>query len=185
MSTEDVWGGDQLCAGAKAGIEAAVHAMREVFEAEETEGLFLVDAANAFLSRSASLWNCRVLWPRCSRFLFNCYRGYATILVRSLSTGQLHTILSREGTTQGRPLAMQMYAVGVCPLISRLKDPAQHKQNWYADDSSCGGRLVQIKAWFTRLHEVGPSYGYFAEPAFAKSILVVKERHLERQVFVC
>ena len=100
----------------------------------------------ATLSRPAALWNCRVLWPRCSRFLFNCYRGYATILVRSLSTGKLHTILSREGTTQGCPLAMLMYAVRVCPQISRLKDPAQHKQNWYADDSSCGGRLVQIKA---------------------------------------
>ena len=127
---QDVCGGDQLCAGAKAGFEAAVHAMREVFEAEETEGLLLVVAANAFnvLSRPAALWNCRVLWPRCSRFLFN-YRCYATLLVRSLSTGKLHTILSREGTTQGRPLAILMYAVGVCPLISRLKDPAQHKQN--------------------------------------------------------
>ena len=180
LDVQAVCGADQLSAGAKAGIEAAVHAMKDVFEAEETEGLLLVDASNAFnsLSRPAALWNCRVLWPRCSRFLFNSYRGHAVILLRSQSTGQLHVLLSQEGTTQGCPLAMLMYAIGVYPLISRLKDPASHKQNWYADDSACGSTLVRIRAWFLRLLELGPAFGYFAEPV--KSVLVVKEEHQEQ-----
>ena len=140
----------------------------------------MVDASNAFnsLSRPAALWNCCVLWPRCSRFLFNSYRGHAVILLRSQSTGQLHVLLSQEGTTQGCPLAMPMYAIGVYPLISRLKDPASHKQNWYVDDSACGSTLLRIRACFLRLLELGPAFGYFAEPV--KSVLVVKEEHLEQ-----
>ena len=41
-------GADQLCAGTKAGIKAAVHAMRDLFETDETEVLLLVDASNVF-----------------------------------------------------------------------------------------------------------------------------------------
>ena len=67
-----VCGSDQLCAETKAGIEAAAHAMREMFEADESESLLLVDAANAFnaLNKPAALWNCWLLWPHCSLFLF-------------------------------------------------------------------------------------------------------------------
>ena len=86
INVQDVSGADQLCAGVKAGIEAAVHAMRDLFEADETEGPLLVDVSNTFnvLNRPAALWNCRVLWPKCSVYLYNCYRGYATIIVKSL-----------------------------------------------------------------------------------------------------
>jgi hypothetical protein len=38
----------QVAAGVKSGSEAAVHAMRQVYEDEETEALILVDATNAF-----------------------------------------------------------------------------------------------------------------------------------------
>ena len=121
--------------------------------------------------------HCRVLWPRCSRFLFNSYRGHAVILLKGSSSGKLLCIHSQEGTTQGCPLAMFMYAIGVLPLISRLKNPERHKQNWYADDSACAAPLAHIREWLVQLLEIGPSYGYFAEPS--KSIVVVKEQHLQ------
>ena len=45
----------------------------------------MVDAANAFnlVSWVTALWNARILWPRCSRFLFNTYRGFAVSLLRN------------------------------------------------------------------------------------------------------
>ena len=54
------------------------------WESEDTDGELLVDAGNAFnaLYREATLWNARILWPRCSRFLFNTYRGYPQTFIR-------------------------------------------------------------------------------------------------------
>ena len=45
---QDAVGSMQLCAGQIAEVEAAIHAMRELFEKDETEALLLVNASNAF-----------------------------------------------------------------------------------------------------------------------------------------
>jgi hypothetical protein len=49
----------QLCAGQSAGVEAGVHGMRSLFLADETDGVLLIDAENAFnkVNRAAVLWN--------------------------------------------------------------------------------------------------------------------------------
>ena len=54
---EEAAGPLQVCAGQDGGCEAAVHAMRAIFQDADTEGCLLVDASNAFnsLNRRAAL----------------------------------------------------------------------------------------------------------------------------------
>ena len=105
VDATEVCGADQLCAGAKASIEAAAHAMHSVFNQEDTEAVILVDAANALnsISSQSVLWNCRIFWPRCSVFLFNFYRGSPAILLRGHTSGKIQVLYCTEGTNEGCP----------------------------------------------------------------------------------
>lgn len=157
----------QLCAGQRAGIEAAIHSMQGLYHDVDTEGVLLVDAKNAFnsLNRQAALRNVAVLCPALSTVLTNTYRSPSHLFVDG------KTILSEEGTTQGDPLAMAMYAVASVPLIRKVVTPTT-TQAWYADDATAGGRLAGLRVWWDRLGEEGPHYGYEVNPP--KSWLVVK-----------
>ncbi|CAB3982847.1 Hypothetical predicted protein [Paramuricea clavata] len=55
----------QTCAGFEAGCEAAVHALNHIWDSEDTEGMLLVDATNAFntLNRKAVLHNIQATCP--------------------------------------------------------------------------------------------------------------------------
>ena len=160
---ENICGVAQFCSGLRAGMEGAIHAVRELFDLHSDDGwgVLLVDARNAFnsVNRVAALWNARVLWLWCSHFLFNSYRGYARLLIQ----GSDHFLLSKEGVMQGDPLSMMLYAVAVLPLIRSLEDSCEWMQNWYADDSSCVGELSSVRRWCNRLLIDGPAYGYFPE----------------------
>lgn len=87
-----------------------------------------MDPKNAFnmVNRAAALWNARVLWPRCSRFLFNTYRGFARLVLR----GSDECLFNREGVTQGDPLSMLIYAVALLPLVKSLKAKENRLQTW-------------------------------------------------------
>ena len=50
-------------------------------------------------------------------------------------------IQSHEGTIQGDPLAMPLYALATTPLIQQLSASSNAKQTWYADDSAEVGKL--------------------------------------------
>ena len=119
----------QTCSGIKSGIEAAVHAMREVFEKTDTEAILLVDAENAFnnLNRTAALHNIRELCPPFHQYLLNTYRKPAKLVIKN-NKGYDH-ILSEEGCTQGDVAAMAKYAIGIKPLIDSLRESVDTKMS--------------------------------------------------------
>ena len=167
----------QTCTGIRAGIEASIHAMRRIFEVDDSEAIILVDAENAFnnLNRKAALHNIRELCPPFYQYLHNTYQKPANLII-SGEAGKYETILSEEGSTQGDVTAMHKYGLGIKPLTSELSNSINAelcKQAWYADDSSAAGQLIEMRKWWNTLCTAGPKYGYFPLPT--KTILIVKE----------
>ena len=146
----------QLCADQDAGCEAAVHVMSSIFSEDNTEAMLFVDASNAFnsLNRQVTLLNSEAICPSLSRVLVNTYRSRSWLFV----DGQC--LLSKEGTTQGDPLAMAMYAIGTKPLINKLNGIT--KQVWYTDDSGAGSTLLNLRV-VESLEQIRPSLWIFSE----------------------
>ena len=163
----------QVCAGHLSGREAAVSAACKLFKAPDTEATILVEASNAFnsLNRQAALRNIQHLCPSLSpKVLINTNRENAQLFIDG------ETLLSQEGTTQGDPLAMAMYAIAITPLINDLEDKSV-KQIWYTDDATACGNILNLKIWWDEISKKGAEYGYF--PNATKTWLVVKEEKLE------
>ena len=148
----------QVCAGHKSVSEAAIHAMRNIFEADETDAALLIDASNAFnaLNRAAALHNIRVLCPTLATYVINTYRQPARLFI----TGG-EELISAEGTTQSDPLSMSLYAISLQPLITRLHVSSAAKPCWFADDATGSGSMQDVRKWWDELSESGPPLGYF------------------------
>ena len=171
----------QTCSGVKAGIEAAIHAMRDKFDDEQTEGILLVDAENAFnnLNRATALQNIKEICPPFYRYLNNTYQKPAKLVINDQK--KVEIILSNEGCTQGDVTAMALYALGIKPLLIDRLATSVNKDNcaqcWFADDSSSCGKLVEIRKWWDVLQVAGPDYGYYPLPK--KTVLIVKQDYLD------
>ena len=87
----------QMC-GRSSGSEGAIHAMRRMYENDNTDAVILVDAANAFnnLNREALIHNIKYVCPEIATYVVNCYANPARLFV----IGGLE-LKSQEGTTQG------------------------------------------------------------------------------------
>lgn len=70
-------------------------------------------------------------------------------------------------------MAMAMYAIGMLPLIHKLK--GDEAQVWHADDASACGRASKLREWWDRLQSTRPLFGYHPNPG--KTWLVVKSEH--------
>ena len=66
----------QVCAGYKSGSEAAIHAMHNILEADNTDAVSLIDASNEFnsLNRASALHNVRIICPTIATYAINTYR---------------------------------------------------------------------------------------------------------------
>ena len=112
-----------------------------------------------------------MLWPRCSRFLFNTYQGSAELIMTSCND-HLH---SSEGLTEGDPLAMIAYTVGTMPLISSLRI--------WIGEYRCGMQMMHqpVNSWM--LSKTGSHFflrkaqlfGYFPEPKKWYSIVHINK----------
>ena len=88
--------------------------------------------------------------------MINTYRQAACLFI----TGD-EELISAEGTTQGDPLAMSLYAISLQTLLKRLHVSSAAKQCWFADDVTGSGSLQDVRKWWDELSESGRALGYF------------------------
>ena len=89
-------------------------------------------------------------------------------------------MLSSEGTTQGDPTAMGVYALGILPLIKFLLEfvnlnEMNAKEVVFTDDFFIAADLNSIEDYWDKLIATDLKYGYFPKPT--KSYLIVKEKN--------
>ena len=162
----------QLCAGQLSGVESATHAMQTLFDDPNTDAILLVDASNAFntLNRQVALANISVNCPAILPVLANTYRQPSFLFFGG------EVLISKEGTTQGDPLAMPMYALATVPLLTKVSTK-ETTQVWYADDAAAGGKLNFLKQRWNKLNTFGSSFGYLHNAK--KSWLIVKGGNID------
>ena len=140
-----------------------------------TEAILLADTSNAFdCLREVCLRNIQQLCPSLAPMVINTYRQP---LSKMFVDGEV--ISSCEDTTQGDPIAMSMYALGILPLIKSVAT-LDATQAWFADDGGSEGKLLALFDWWQRLNELGPAYGYF--PNASKSVLYVKPAYYQDEL---
>ena len=83
-----------------------------------------------------------------------------------------HFLHSKEGMTQGYPLAMTAYDIGILTLILYIRAVhSQVMQLWYTDDAGAGGKFEALQEHMRDMMVRGPPWGYFTDPT--KRILFI------------
>ena len=128
------WEPTALCV-AHGWLRSGIHTLTDIFETDVCEVMLFVDALNAFnsINRQVALQNMQRIFPLLAPMIINTYRIPSCLFIDAES------IMSREGVTQGDPLAMAFYAIATIPLIEKLQQDTL--QIWYADDATGAGKL--------------------------------------------
>ena len=168
----------QLCTGIRSRCEIADYASVDLFEDEETHGILQIDSSNALnsINRTIVLPNMNILCPEFATYVYNCYQ----IPVRLLISGEKE-LQPTEGTTQGDPIIMGMYAIGVFYLLHLNETSNQINQRTrrlaFADDFTGSGKLQELRSWWDSILSHGLNIGYY--PKASKSWLTIKEQYFD------
>ena len=124
------------------------------------------------MNRSAAMPNILIIFKEISLYVINTYRSPSRLFI--CGGGE---ILSREGTTQGDPLAMPWYSVNTFIIIHSLRnDKPMVTQVWLADDSAGAGKISSLFSWYKYLEKEGKKYGYIVNGS--RSWLITKSESL-------
>ena len=117
----------------------------------------------------------KILCPEIATYISNCYIKPARLFI----TGD-GEFSSKEGTTQGDPIAMGMCALGLMPLLTSVITSETNKlvQIAFADDLTGVGTIDEPQKWWENVLYYGPYLGYHVNEL--KSWLITKEDHLEQ-----
>ena len=152
MEIEEV--GEMNSAGEKGFYvtKMALGAIELLANDENLSGSMLIDACNGFnnMIPLAMLWTVQHCWMAGVRFVFNCYRHWAQLLIRQPGELQV-TILIQEGVTQGYPLSMVLNRITIFPLAKEFRAAYTGMLYlFYVDDAAFDG-LAQHSAQLLKL----------------------------------
>ena len=131
---------------------------------DDTETVLMVDASNAFNSINGEvfLYSTKVLCPTLATFIKNFCAIPSDLFVQG---GKRLKLL--EGTTQGDPAAMAVYASGIKSLLAWFSNLSKEKTEKFpsrqvaiADDRNGVGSLENLKKWWDLLEQEGGKFGY-------------------------
>ena len=157
-----------IAVGARNGIDAAVHTLRDTLDAHgdsDDSILVQIDASNAFNSynRAMMLREVTKRLPGLARWTNASYGDDTPLLLGD------SIITSRAGTQQGDPLGLLYFALVLHPLVLKALSLAKEGtepplQIWYADDGNIVGRIDDVAAILDLLLREGPAHGFTVHP---------------------
>ena len=107
------WEPTALCV-AHGWLRSGIHTLTDIFETDEYEAMLFVYALKVF--NSINCQNIQVIFPFLAPMIINTYRMSSCLFIDAES------IMSREGVTQGDPLAMAFYAIATILLIESFSN---------------------------------------------------------------
>ena len=131
-------GMDQYGVAYPGGVEAPVHAVRELLDLDKLWAQLALDFANAYntIDRVTTAEEIHQQAPAFAAFYEWSYRREALLILPSgfAAAGLLDSILSRAGVRQGDVLGPLFFAIGIAPVVKEVRALPGADPRAYLDD---------------------------------------------------